>query len=316
MYRSILVPLDGSTFAEHALPIARSIAHRAGATLQLVLAHVPISARYVESRAIFDETLDTQLKEQERIYLDGVIRRLTAGSDIPITSALLDESDSVAKTLNDHAEATGVDLIVMATHGRGTLARLWIGSVADRLVRYASTPILLVRPQEAEPDLTREPIFQHMIIPLDGSGLSERILPHAVAFGELMQADYTLLRVIEPVIPATYPRTEYAVRIEQQLLEQLQTEVQTYLDGIAERLRAQIGARGRTPLQVQTKVVIHRHPAIAILEEADTQIMGLIAMETHGRGGLTRWLIGSVADKVLRRASIPVLLHRSNGESL
>jgi len=311
MYPSILVPLDGSAFAEHALPIARGIALRAGAALQLVYVHVPFSVRYVDGRAILDEPLEARLKEQERAYLDQVVKRLAMGPDVPVNSIVLDgKVGQVAKAINEHATATGVDWVVMATHGRGPFSRFWLGSVADKLVRRAEKPILLVRPPESPekvPDLSQEQIFRHVLIPLDGSALAEQVLGHAVVLSTLMQADYTLLRVIDPLIPTSYPPTKYSFSVDQQRREQLQAEAQAYLDRVAERLRAQ-------SLEVQTKVVTHHHPAVAILEEAEKHGFDLIGMETHGWGGLTRLLIGSVADKVLRGASIPVLLHRPHSE--
>ncbi len=312
MYRSILVPLDGSTFAEYALPVARSIARRAGATLQLALVHVPVPARYVESMVIFDKELEARNREHEQAYLDEVIKRLATDLEVPVTSVLLDgEIGKISEVLNDHVMATGADLIVMSTHGRGALSRFWLGSVADKLVRQGLVPILLVRPLEEKkegPDLAHEPVFQHVLIPLDGSALSEQILEPAVALGKLMQADYTLLRVLEPWMPIGYPPTEYSIRLDHQLQEQLQREAEEYLEGVAGRLRAQ-------SLQVQVRVVFSRFTSTAILEEAGKQGIDLIAMETHGWGGLTRLLIGSVADKVLRGASVPILLQRPHGET-
>ncbi|HWP46637.1 MAG TPA: universal stress protein [Candidatus Limnocylindrales bacterium] len=311
MYKSILVPLDGSLFAEYALPIARSVAYRTGAAIQLVHVHVPVTARYAKGPVAYDETLEARYKERERAYLDKVSKRLEPGTNVQILSVLLDESGSIADTLNNHIKTTEVGLVVMATHGHGALSRFWLGSVADKLIRWVEKPILLVRPPEevkTEPDLSQERIFRHILIPLDGSVWSEQILEHAVRLGKLMQADYTLVRIIEPVIPATYPRTDYTIWLEQQLLSQQQAEAQkakaqTYLDSVAERLRLR-------SFQVQTKVIFHRHPATAILEEANKGGIDLIAMETHGYGGLRRLFIGSVADKVLRGTSIPVLLHR------
>jgi len=312
MYRSILVPLDGSTFAEYALPVARSIARRAGATLQLALVHVPIPARYAEGMVIFDKELEARNREHERAYLDEVVKRLATDSEVPVTSALLDgEIGKIPEVLNDHATTMGVDLIVMSTHGRGALSRFWLGSVADRLVRQGLVPILLVRPLEEKtdgPDLAHEPVFRHMLIPLDGSSLSEQILEPAAALGKLMQADYTLLRALEPWILSSYPPTEYSLKLDQQVQEQMQREAEEYLEGVAGRLRAQ-------SLQVQVRVVFNKPISAAILEEVGKQGIDLIAMETHGWGGLTRLLIGSVADKVLRGASVPVLLQRPHGET-
>jgi nucleotide-binding universal stress UspA family protein len=311
MYRSILVPLDGSTFAEHALPIARGIAHRADATLHLVSVHVPVAIGYTDDLAILNDKLEAQRREQERAYLDEVIKRLAMDPEIPVTSTLVEGwVGRVAEVLRDYMMAKGIDLVVMTTHGRGALSRFWLGSVADELVRQTPVPILLVRPKEGEgiPDISRDRIFQHILIPLDGSALSEKILEPAVTLGGLMQADYTLLRVIELML-AVNLSPEYSVGVDQQLLELLQVDAQHYLDRVAERLRKRM-------LQVQTRMVFNHQPALAILEEAEKQGIDLIAMETHGHGGLTRLLVGSVADKVLRGASIPVLLHRPQDKSL
>ncbi|MCI0557907.1 MAG: universal stress protein, partial [Nitrososphaera sp.] len=253
MYRSVLVPLDGSTFGEHALLVAQGIAYRAGAALQLAHVHVPVSTKYIEGMIVLDETLEAQNKERERAYLEGTVKRLKTDSNVTFT--LLDESGSVADILNNHLKTTGAGLLIMTTHGRGALTRFWLGSVADELVRRVEKPILLVRPKEAVeevPDLTQEKTFQHILIPLDGSTLSEQMLEHAVALGKLTQANYTLLRVIEPIVPANFPHTEQSLKAEQKLLEQLQSEAQTYLDGVAERLRLR-------SFQVQTRVVVHRH---------------------------------------------------------
>lgn len=312
MYRSILVPLDGSTFAEHALPIARSIARRAGATLQLVRVLLPFSPPRIGSRKILDENLVAQNREQAHSYLNEVVNRLAVGSDFSVTSTLLDgPAGQVAKILNEHITTTGVDLVIMTTHGRGALTRFWLGGVADKLIRHTPVPMLLVRPQEMKGalGLSQEQIFQHVLIPLDGSALSEQILEPAVTLGKLMQADYTLLRVIEFMIPANYS-PESPVGVDHELLELLQVDAQTYLDKVAGRLQEQIGVSGDTPSQVRTRIVFNYQPAMAILEEVGQHGIDLIAMETHGEGGLTRLLIGSVADKVLRGTSTPILLHR------
>jgi nucleotide-binding universal stress UspA family protein len=175
----------------------------------------------------------------------------------------------------------------------------------------------LIRPPEgteAVPDLVHEQAFQHVLIPLDGSALSEQILEQVIALGKLMQANYTLLRVIELMLPANYS-PEYSAEVDHELLELLRIDAQTYLEGVAERLGAQVGVHGRMPLQVQTRIVFNHQPSVAILEEAGKHGIDLIAMETHGQGGLTRLLVGSVADKILRGASAPVLLHRPHNES-
>jgi nucleotide-binding universal stress UspA family protein len=273
--------------------------------------HVPVALSYVDDLATIDDKLEAENKARERAYLDEVTKRLAMGPKAPVIPTLVEGwVGRIAEVLHDYITAQGIDLVVMTTHGRGALSRFWLGSVADELVRRAPVPILLVRPQEGEKtlDIAQDQIFRHILIPLDGSALSEKILEPAVAIGKLMQADYTLLRVIELMLPANFS-PDYSVGVDQQLLELLQVDARHYLEGVAERLRGQ-------GLQVQTKIVFNYQPAVAILEEAGKQEIDLIAMETHGHGGLTRLLVGSVADKVLRSAGVPVLLHRPHGEPL
>jgi nucleotide-binding universal stress UspA family protein len=297
MYHGILVPLDGSPFGEHALPIALSIARRTGAQLHLAHVHTPPALE-------IDGTMDASLRAGEQAYLQGLVQRLQIGWPGPITSVLLD--GPVAAVLHDHALATRTDLIVMTTHGRGALSRFWLGSVADKLVHQALMPVLLVRPQEQAPDLTQEPRFRHILVPLDGSALAEHILPGALALGRLMQAEYTVLQAVEPMY-ATYGAELHAAGLSDQMLKQLQTNAQDYLDRIAASLRAE-------DVRVRTAVVVDA-PVGAILDYATAHAVDLIALATNGRGGVARWLVGGVADKVVRGASVPVLLHRPHDEA-
>jgi len=157
MFRSILVPLDTSALSEQALPVALSVARRADAALQLAYVVQGHSGSYDATDA------------QARTYLEAWAERLRDAGCRATTVALLDGRDTdqdsvevlphdqlIARALHDHAAATGVDLVVMTTHSRGEVARLWLGSVAERLVRELSMPILLVRPRQPAPDLASE----------------------------------------------------------------------------------------------------------------------------------------------------------------
>jgi nucleotide-binding universal stress UspA family protein len=309
MYRSLLVPLDGSAFGEQALPMALAVARRHGAVLQVVHVHEPIPWAYAEPGGSYDEALDRAVRELGRAYLDAVVSRLAAVAGVPLSSALL--GGLAADAIAQQVVATGADLLVMTTHGRGPLTRFWFGSVADALVRQASVPILFVRPQEAALDLAREPALLRVLIPLDGSELAEEVLEPALALGTAAQAAYTVLRVVEQMTPASYdPAGGRASGLRESLRKQLQeldrrsrAEAQGYLEHLAERLRAR-------SLTVQTRVVSHEQPAAAILNDASAHGADLIALATHGRGGLKRLLIGSVADKVLRGGTTPVLVCR------
>jgi nucleotide-binding universal stress UspA family protein len=311
MIRSLLVPLDGSQFGEHALPLALAIARRAGATLQLLQVLPPLASIYSEAPLFLEDSLAVRFRERQReavrAYLDGVVKRV--GSFSPVAVGGIIREGEVAATIEDQVVSTGVDLVVMTTHGRGPLGRLWLGSVADQLVRRVPVPLLLVRPREGSPDLADEPVLRHILLPLDGSALAEEMLGPAVEIGRLMGADFSLLRALPPRLVA-YPTGPAGLGAPSVLLPEadptggLRPEAEEYLEGVAERLRAQ-------GLRVRTRVIPGRPPAAAILQEAVPPAFDLVALETHGRHGLSRLVLGSVADKVVRGAAVPVLVHRA-----
>ncbi len=308
MYQALLVPLDGSSFSEHALPVALSIARRAGAAVHVIHVHPPLAA-YADAPPSPDDSLEELTKQHEQAYLDDVVSRLKAVSPVQVSSSLVE--GEVPAMIRAAVTSTKAGLVVMTTHGRSPLGRFWLGSVADDLVRDVPAPMLLIRPHEAKPELTQEPIFRHLLLPLDGSPLAEQMIEPAVALGTLMDADYTLVRVVHPPTPWAFQgdggSLEERVRAMLDRLEelehQLRQEAAEYLDQVAERLR-------QRSLRVATRVVVADQPAAAILHEAGPPAVDLVALETHGRRGLPRLLLGSVADKIIRGAAVPVLVQR------
>jgi nucleotide-binding universal stress UspA family protein len=311
MYRSILVPLDGSTFGEQALSLACEIARRSCATLHLVHVHLPHTPNpiYVEGMPVIDDQLRSLGWEHERNYLERIRERLAVETKGTITATLLDMPNpsahdrTVAQVLAAHVIETGADLVVMTTHGRGGLARFWLGSVADGLLRWSAAPILLLRPDEDMPDPDRSRAIQRILIPLDGSARSEAIVEHALALGRLGQAEYTLLRVVPPFILGDAALLTTPADFDPERTMRRYAEAQHELDSVAQRLQT-AGA------QVGTRVLIAEQVAATILEDAGQHAIDLIALSTHGRRGLARLLIGSVADKVLRGAETLVLVYR------
>jgi nucleotide-binding universal stress UspA family protein len=310
MYRIVLVPLDGSTLGEHALPLALSIARRAGAGLQVLHVHSPPEALYSPEGIFLDDSLDARLRQGEQAYLDGIVKRLAAVSSVTVTPVLL-EGQGIAASLRTAAAERNADLVVMTTHGRGPLGRFWLGSVADQLVRDLPVPLLLVRPHDSSPDFLREPVLKHILLPLDGSALAEQMLEPALTLGKLMDADYTLLRVIKPVLPIGYdfqgvgfgPAAQSVLNRINEAHEQLHRDAEDYLNRVAARLRSE-------SVRVETRVEVEEQPAVAILKRPAASAIDLIALETHGRRGLARLFLGSVADKVIRGTSLPVLVNR------
>ncbi|HLW64707.1 MAG TPA: universal stress protein [Gemmataceae bacterium] len=310
MFRSILVPLDGSAFAEQALPWAQSIANKAGATLQLVHVHKPMEPEVPEHQFLSEDWWTTELKTRQRDYLDGITSRLGAAG-VKLAEPLIHQGD-VAESIHRIVVEKKIDLVVMTTHGRGPAVRMWLGSVADRLIRVLPIPLLLIRPGESTAGFDSERVIRHVLVPLDGTKLAEGIIQPALTFGECMDADYTLMRVINPVLTTHDPLPDVAAGtllrggFPQQppaLGTERRRKALEYLDEVAERLRERLE-------RVRTEVVEDEHPAVAIVETAKRISADLIAMQTHGRHGVARALLGSVADKVLRSATIPLLVER------
>ena len=176
--------------------------------------------------------------------------------------------------------------------------------MADELIRRAAVPVLLVHPRDPAPGIVPEPPLEHALVPLDGSALAERVLGPALDLVRLWEGRCTLLCVVEasPAPTAGRPNRSHPPEQEQE------TAARAYLEKIAGRLRDE-------GVSVQTRVVVAPHAAPVILEEAQTKHCDFIALATHGRGGLRRMLLGSIADKVIRGASTPVLVYRAAADA-
>jgi nucleotide-binding universal stress UspA family protein len=310
MYRTILVPLDGSPLAEAALPVATDLAQRTGAQLSLV--HVIVRATttpvFVEGLPVVDEQLHSLSKLHAQAYLEQIRDRLSATANLQVTVQLLDpyapaeQEQTAPALLATYATTINADLIVMMSHGRGGLARFWLGSVADALVRLNPAPILLLRAHDDTQKPKTEPV-QRIIIPLDGSARSESILPYALVLGQTLGARYTLIHVNVPTLPSQVPPFITPTVLDTEQTERERTNAQRYLEMIAQGIRA-------TGALVETQLLVTDQVAAAILDESRRDGYSLIAMSTTGRSGLRRLLLGSIADKVLRRAEVPMLIHR------
>jgi nucleotide-binding universal stress UspA family protein len=293
----ILVPLDGSELAESALPFAAELARRSGAPLELVHVHVPISPEpiHVEGLPVIDEHMRSRRRDHERAYLERMRERL--GPDVTASAVLLD--GPVAASLAAHARARGTWLIVLTTHGRGGLERIWLGSVADELTRVSPVPVLLVRPEHSAAAAR----IGRILVPLDGSKRSEAILEHAAGLARYADAELVLFEAVQPVGAAVWlPAGELSVPADD-LLQRQQETARASLEEAARPLAA-------AGLRVRTRLEVARSVAGAILAAADAEPAGLVALATHGRSGLARAALGSVADKVVRASRTPVLLFR------
>lgn len=296
MYKTILAPLDASKFSEEALSASVSVARRARA--ELCLATVEIAS------AFFPESYDEAVaRSAAGAYLEGIATGVHEASGLEARTEVV--TGEVAEALERLRETIGADLVVMATHGRGPLSRAWLGSTTDALLRTTEVPLLLVRPKgnNGEIDLSEGVDFARILIASDGSPTSEAILEPAIALGKLFGASYHVIRVVE------YPRA-----IPSAYLPDIAEENRKYLEtatAIAERETHDLVERLRAKdLNVEGSTVVSAHVPEGILSTATEGDFDLIAVATHGRGGVRRMVLGSVADKVIRGADLPVLTVR------
>lgn len=293
---AILVPLDGSPFAEEALSLAVSIAratHR-----QIRLAHVRLLPLWPEE-AVGPDTAEAMrriLDTEGASYLTRVRHRIQSAEVTVSTSVLPGDITSAGEELARHVAAHPVDFVVMATHGLGGLRRAWLGSVADYLIRHLTVPVLLVRPgvDPREGD-------QRILVPLDGSPLAEAALGPACDLALTLSRDLVLLRAVSPVIhPVLALDVPYA-GVDMSLTAAVRAEAEQYLSRVADRVRA----RGITCHQI---VLLEPGTAECITDMARPGGFSMVVMSTRGRGGLKRMVLGSVADKVVRAANVPVMV--------
>jgi nucleotide-binding universal stress UspA family protein len=299
----LMVPLDGSPDAEQALPWAAQLAQRNGGAVRLVGVHAP-PAVYLDGQTLVGSvTPDEEVREQEEKYLDQVEERVRTATGATVSADLLD--GSVIEALVQHAEQLRPLAVVMLAHGRSAIARFFLGSTALEFIRQSPVPVLLIRAANQEaPDYTIQPTIKHIVVPVDGSKLAEQIVTPALALGKPFGAEFhvtmtldavpdieSLAALHEPGLPG--PWDESAVH----------AKAERYLEHIADRFREQ----GCT---AHARVVPHGAAADRILEAATAQPDTVVALATHGRGGLAKLMWGSVTEQVVRRTTVPLYIVR------
>ena len=290
---------------QEALPFALAMGRRHGQSVELVHVHEPLPPLPVVPQV--EARFDREQREWMQRWLTALAETAARQHGQRVTATFLD--GPVERTLEGYIGSQAPGLVVMATHGRGGLSRAWLGSVADRLVRHIRPPVLLVRPEHGRAATAEAPEFHRVLVPLDGSKLAEQALESALALGAPGEVEYTLLTMVEPPQLST-PSVMMAVAAstagnEREALAQIAALRQA----AAERYLTQIGNElQRRGVAVRTHLAVQPQPAQGILEYAAATHADLIALATHGLGGVARLLVGSVADKVIRGAPVPVLV--------
>jgi nucleotide-binding universal stress UspA family protein len=294
MYKQLLIPLDGSKTAEHVLPYARFLAAKLKLPTELLSAvELPVSA--AGERALYLDLIIERAVTVSHEYLNRIAKTFDGGG-VTITV----EKGNPEELILTRAEADEKILIAMATHGRSGIARWLLGSVAEKVVREAKNPLLLVRAKEgAKTD--GQAAFNSIIVPLDGSKLAECVLPHVVELAKAVKLKIVLLQAFSlKQIIHTYK--DYIPDFDA-LERSSKSGASRYLEEKEQQLK-------EAGLNVSS-VAAEGEAAETIIELARGAPESLIAMCTHGHSGIRRWMLGSITEKVVRHADNPVLAIRA-----
>lgn len=291
--KKILVPLDGSELSEKVLDHIEVLAQKANTEITL-LRVVPFSwpSEFIHVREMGDE-MDKEASD----YLFSIESKL---GEKGVNADVCVKEGHVPEVICSVAQEKGVNLIAMSTHGRGMVRRWALGSVADRVVQISDIPVLLYRSTgETIPDSH----YKNVLIPLDGSRLSEHILPHARRLVELFGTKVWFLHVINTDLVDSFNVLKEGMHEKEgEIIE----TIRNYFSTLEKRIKE---------TGTSYELVIKKgNPAETICDFANENDMDLIAMSTHGHGGISRCLLGSVADKVVQSSSRPVLLIKGEEE--
>lgn len=288
--KTILVPLDGSALADRAVPFASALAKRAGWSILLLRAVSTLrAATAAEGRTMVREA---------RVAVDTVAATLAADG-IESDTRVVDQQAETA--ILDAATDDDVVLVVMSTHGRGGLGRFIYGSVADTVLRHAPVPVLTVPPHGLDAWAPDQPV--KILVPLDGSDLSRAALEPACQVADMLSGSLVLASVV--AFPSYTMYAEGYAFAAPDPGDNALIQTRRYLEEIAAELRT-----GSRPVEV---CATYGTPYFGIVTVARDLGAGLIVMATHGRGGATRALLGSVATATIRQTEVPVMLVRPEG---
>ncbi|MEO7362239.1 MAG: universal stress protein, partial [Gemmatimonadaceae bacterium] len=293
MYQTILVALDGSEFSASALPSAAALARRCSAQLHLVVVFDPSTMLNFAPGEVAIPVYDATIAEKRCAELKGWVEEQAASisnTGVSAIGTLLE--GTVIEALAEHAILLAADLVIMTTHGRGGLDRLRLGSVASSFLGRSPVPVFLVRPTGPDaPSAGRELPTGTLLVTLDGSAFAEAMLPHATRFANAAGLKVELLRVAEPAFTPLSLFGPNALVIE--------NFVGQDEEGVALSYLQQLAGQTTSDSAPSIKVLSDTSAARAIVNYVQETSPGAIAIATHGRSGLVRLFLGSVANKVL-----------------
>lgn len=327
MFRRILVPLDGSPRARRALPLAAQIARVSGGSVVLLSVLEP-ALQVAWHTQLVPVRFENSVAERKSIVAD--LRRQAASEILQGVETTVEVAEGLpAPLILERAEALQADLIVLCSHGRTGLARWALGSVAQKIACHSPIPLLILREEQTqEKGLPVEGTHPaHVMVALDGSAFAEAAIRPAADLSLALSAPLPgalhLVQVVPLLVePVHAVEFTYGNQQSYDLLPLEETRIiaaaAAYLDRMQQQIQEEVGGTGK--LQVSTSVLTDPDVAGSLLTEVKQGQRGgsserrqgcdVLALATHGRSGLVRWAVGSVAQRVLSTAKQPLLIVR------
>lgn len=299
-FSTILVPLDGSELSEQALPFALAVA-KSGGTVELLQVTPDAEPLRKPFGAITMSAEDVQVMIADLATedLDRAEERWASLTPSVTIKKRVTSGDAAAEII-DIAEQDNADLVVMASSGRGAIGRLTLGSVADKVVRHGTRPILIVRETDAQESVSL-PKVTRVIVPLDGSDRAMAAVPVAAVLGQQLGASIELISAID-LPQVVSPAMSYGPAFSPEFYTDIEEESTKVANEYLDEAIAELQIHGATG----TKHVSLGSAVAAVMDFAQTS--DLVVMTSRGQGGFKRWLMGSVAEKLIRECKAPVLV--------
>jgi nucleotide-binding universal stress UspA family protein len=297
MYTRLLIPLDGSKTAEAVLPYGRTLAGTLNIPVELLgVVDIGVLATHVShGSARYFETIIAESVRSSEEYLKRI------AETFPDHGVKCTVEKGKAEEVIIEKAGSDATLTAMATHGRSGINRLLLGSVAEKVLRGSPHPLLLIRANE-EAKSEGEAALKSVIVPLDGSELAENVLPSVVELAKALKLEVLLLRAYPRF--TTYTGVEdYNAANYEVIRAAFRNDAQSYLD-------SKVGELKRKGIEKVSFAIPEGPGADEIVALGRRTADNLIAMCTHGRSGVKRWVLGSVTEKVVRLSGDPVLIVR------
>ncbi len=300
MFDPILVPLDGSQLAECVLPHIVAVARSFNS--EVVLLRMLEKKQTGTSAQIFDLVNWQINKTKASLYLEKTKARF---QEVHIRTRTIVMEGLVAEGITEYAQNQGMKLIVLSSHGRNGLTQRSISSITQKIILSAQTSLLLVRAHQYgshSGELSETPLYQRILVPLDGSQRAENVLPIITQLAQFHKAQIHLVQVVQtPEMARLMPPTREDIELSARVVERNQEEAGRYL----EQLKSRSYLEG---IAVQTHLITSDNAAVALHQLEDQERIDLVALSAHGYSGNHQWPYGSMVNNFILYGNAPLLI--------